>query len=541
MASDFSDIPTLEGYKANRLGEVMGCYKKPMSQRPNGDYLYVQVYCNDKNTNLPVHLLIAQTFLENPSNYTFVRHKNEDLHDNKVENLEWCEFLYKRQEGEVFKPIKDWEQYLISNFGNVLSTVFGTLLKVPKPHNYYIVTLKQIINGKPKSSLFVVHELVAAYFIENVNPEYQKLIKHKDGIFLNNKHTNLEWVEQFYVTQPGEIFIDIKGFEQSYKISNFGNILIKELGVLAKLGASGDYYGMKLRYKTKEEHYLVHILVAIHFIPNTDKTKNKVDHIDGNKFNNKFDNLRWCTQSENMKFHADSGNRTYAYKKVIQKNEKGKVIKIWDKLDDVIEENEDYSRSTLLVNLTAERKKGKPTYGYFWEYEIEETILEKDEVFTNIGTFEGNNFSNYECSNYGKIRTIAGKYMAPTIASGYQVIALTYSTNQNISLRVHRIVAHLFVKNENPEKFDVVNHLDKNRLNNYSANLVWTDLTGNTRHAIGKKIQQINLETGEVIKTFDTITDAYKALGKDVVGPHISRTASGKAKSALGFGWKYCT
>ena len=59
---------------------------------------------------------------------------------------------------------------------------------------------------------------------------------------------------------------------------------------------------------------LVHRLVALQWIKN-DKpfVKEYVDHIDGNKLNNSIKNLRWVTQSENLKHHYSVYKPTYEY------------------------------------------------------------------------------------------------------------------------------------------------------------------------------------------------------------------------------------
>lgn len=98
----------------------------------------------------------------------------------------------------------------------------------------------------------------------------------------------------------------IEGWED-YSITEDGRIWSHHIEKFLKLQTSPFGYLKIILYKNgKQKNYLVHRLVALTFIPNPDN-KSEVNHIDGNKKNNKIENLEWVTSSENQ-IHSFTNN-----------------------------------------------------------------------------------------------------------------------------------------------------------------------------------------------------------------------------------------
>ena len=110
-----------------------------------------------------------------------------------------------------------------------------------------------------------------------------------------------------------ETFIGINGYENKYYVSNYGNIKNSNGIVLKPYKINSGYYCAKLWLNNVSKAFLIHRLVAEYFIENPNKNPN-VDHIDSNRLNNHYSNLRWVTQLENIKNHKLTGSALVGFK-----------------------------------------------------------------------------------------------------------------------------------------------------------------------------------------------------------------------------------
>ena len=185
----------------------------------------------------------------------------------------------------------------------------------------------------------------------------------------------------------GEVWKDINGYKGFYKVSNWGRIksldrIIKSKRyhnngqhykerILKQIASSDGYMRVQLYIDSQHfKTFRVHILVAKAFIPNP-LNKPQVNHKDGNKNNNRVDNLEWCTNGENGQHAWDNhlrtkryGKENHASKKVIQYSKDGSVLKVWDCINDIIK-TLGYCRTSIIHCC---QHKTQYSHDYIWRY-----------------------------------------------------------------------------------------------------------------------------------------------------------------------------
>lgn len=108
--SNLSNVKSLSRYvsRKNQNNVESGYFTKEKIMKPRVDkdgYLYVGLYKNKKVNNFKIHRLVALAFIANPNNYPLINHKNEIKNDNRISNLEWCDYKYNANYGSCREKI----------------------------------------------------------------------------------------------------------------------------------------------------------------------------------------------------------------------------------------------------------------------------------------------------------------------------------------------------------------------------------------------------------------------------------------------------
>lgn len=124
-----------------------------------------------------------------------------------------------------------------------------------------------------------------------------------------------------------EVWIENNG----YKISNYGKVTKKNSDNLQKMNLNHCGYVM-CNVKFDDGFYArsVHRAVAYAFLRDTYREGLEVNHIDGNKENNRVDNLEWVTKSQNQQHEVRTLQQRNGEKACISKLTNEQAIEIYN-------------------------------------------------------------------------------------------------------------------------------------------------------------------------------------------------------------------
>lgn len=231
------------------------------------------------------------------------------------------------------KQINGYNNYYIYDNGDVLNISTNKILKGSIGENGYKYYRLSKDNNK---TMFYAHRLVAEHFLEN--PNLLPIVNHKDGNKLNNQLSNLEWVsysentkhahdnnlikqvsKREYYKEDLENEQWKKIYDYNYSISTYGRVRNDNTLLLLKPSLACGYYKVRLSKDGIVKDMIIHNLVYCVFHDMLNIPDGYViDHINACKTDNKLENLRLITLSENVKAALYDTKTNSSCKKVEQ-------------------------------------------------------------------------------------------------------------------------------------------------------------------------------------------------------------------------------
>lgn len=261
--------------------------------------------------------------------------------------------------------------YRIYDDGRVMSEKTGRFYKGTIRDGYRFFDL----NWKNKRFSKSQHRLIAEYFIPN--PNNLPCVHHKDGNRLNNSIDNLQWVS----FQENNLAINKQPFSKDhsdkndyydiskevwrtfrntrYAVSNFGRVKNCETGNILK-GKINDR-GYREHCLTIDRHKKTYLCHRIVWEVWKGEKAIVINHINGNKLDNRIDNLENVTARENT-IKAIYETQTLKFKKTACFDKEGNLIQVFMN-------NADAARAMNVkpASIWAAINKGYFSCGYYWK------------------------------------------------------------------------------------------------------------------------------------------------------------------------------
>lgn len=175
----------------------------------------------------------------------------------------------------------------------------------------------------------------------------------------------------------------VKGTEENMVVSSKGEVL-KRYPKSRRYGGRKEYYEyvhpatsgpgyLQVGVPERKDLKLVHRIVAETFIENPRGCR-EVDHINRDKFDNRVENLRWCTHEENMVNIPKYTEKTY-YRDITAVDLVSGKEYFFKKTSDILPlaQERGWGKGWGYRLLRILRQDGGNAYGFHWSAKIRET------------------------------------------------------------------------------------------------------------------------------------------------------------------------
>jgi molybdenum-dependent DNA-binding transcriptional regulator ModE len=367
---EWREIFEFPNYSVSNLGNVKNNKtNKLMKINVKGGYCHISLKNETSKKSFKVHRLVASAFIPNPENKSDVNHEDKNKLNNNVSNLTWM----TRKENNQHKSI-------------------GLVYSSNKNKPIMRLNLNDEILGNYNSI-----EEAGQWAFENNFTSNSHNGRNAIGNCVNGLSTKAYGFKWKYADNSLE---NEEWREIDYKKMFSENILTDKKYYVSNLGRFKNSYGQIMEnYKTNENGYIrvyiykktfaIHRLVAITFLENPEN-KEQVNHKDGNKLNNKVENLEWCSNTENQKHKFEIGLGNNFTRKVKQYDLNWNLIKEYNSISLAAKEMK-ISKGTIRGVLIKYRKTA---CGFIWRYSDDNNIDFNEKI--SINENRGRNVGQYD-------------------------------------------------------------------------------------------------------------------------------------------------
>lgn len=230
------------------------------------------------------HILVLNSFYmnPNPSKFCTIDHNDKDRSNNHLSNLNFAS-----------KKFQTWNQ-------NRNIEIHGKKLRRP----IHMLSLDGVFIREFGCSNDALQWLIN----NNLANIHEHNVNHIRSAGKNNRDAfGYKWKYIEIIDIENEVWKDVsesimKGTNAPYVASNYGRIKNKHGKLI--IGSKEEYI--------RVNQVFLHRIIALTFIENDDPVNKKyVNHISGDKFDNRVCNLEWCTHQENCRHVYENGlNKT---------------------------------------------------------------------------------------------------------------------------------------------------------------------------------------------------------------------------------------
>jgi len=332
-------IENYDNYEVSSFGHIRNMKTGRILKSYNSGGYYCVGLSKKKTKSYNIHRLVAQAFILNPENKLQVNHKDKNSLNNNINNLEWS----TNQENCIHRS-KGVKQKTNQNL--VINRIDKNTDEILEKYNSINDASKWIITQNISNNFTTIRCSISCCVRGIYKSSYGFKWKLVEQVNLDNE----EWKE-----------INIENENTNgYYISSLGRFKNSKGVIMCNYKPHHSGY---IYLRVNKKKYALHRLVALMYIKNLEN-KPFVNHIDGNKINNKVENLEWVTCSENNIHNYKAGLIKGHTRKIIQYDLEMKEIKQFDKIKD----------ASLELNISLScikdvlKRKQKSTKGFIFKY-----------------------------------------------------------------------------------------------------------------------------------------------------------------------------